>query len=76
MSRWSPTTLADFLARCEPEPNSGCWLWTGPITTRGYGQFWLNGRRVTAHRYAYETFVKAVPSSLTLDHLCRVRWKR
>ena len=22
-------TLDDLFARCSPEPNTGCWLWTG-----------------------------------------------
>ena len=27
-----------FLAMVSPEPNAGCWLWTG-ATRKGYGQF-------------------------------------
>jgi hypothetical protein len=32
----------------------GCWLWTGPVGTGGYGQFWVPelGRQVLAHRFA------------------------
>ena len=26
-----------------------------------------------AHRFAYEMFVRPIPSGLTIDHLCRVR---
>jgi hypothetical protein len=30
----------------------GCWEWTGCIVNR-YGQFYLNGKGVKAHRYSY-----------------------
>ena len=46
-----------------------CWLWTSTTSTKGYGRFYLNGRTVTAHRYAYGD----IPDGLVLDHLCRVR---
>ena len=46
-----------------------CWLWTGALTGRGYGHFWLNGHMVQAHRFAYGD----ISPDLQLDHLCRVR---
>ena len=30
-------TLEKLLARCIPEPNSGCLLWEGPLNYKGYG---------------------------------------
>jgi hypothetical protein len=57
-----------------PEPNTGCWLWTGSLYPAGYGQLGIGKyRKVTAHRASYETFVGPVPAGLQLDHLCRVR---
>lgn len=61
-----------FIDKVSPEPNSGCWLWTGSDTGPGYGQFWLNGKGVSAHRFAYELFVGKIPKGLVIDHLCRV----
>ena len=29
--------LKDYLERYIPEPNTGCWLWTGCVTGSGYG---------------------------------------
>lgn len=52
--------------------DSGCWLWTGGRTVRGYGLFWLNGNDVRAHRFAYEEMVGEIPEGMVLDHLCRV----
>lgn len=53
-----------------PEPNSGCWLWTGAVGGGGYGQFWLNGKQALAHRAAYELFVQEPPPDLFVCHRC------
>lgn len=55
--------------RSVPEPNTGCWLWTGGLNPDGYGKDF----RGQAHRLSYETFVGSIPPGLTIDHLCRVR---
>jgi hypothetical protein len=57
----------DFWTRCTPEPNSGCWLWTGAVDRHGYGKFrarWL------AHRFAVSV-VDQLSDTLTVDHKCR-----
>ncbi len=62
-----------FMLQVLPEPNSGCWLWSG-TTNFGYGIFWLQGKRFCrAHKFAYELFKGPVPAGLELDHLCRTR---
>lgn len=51
-----------------------CWEWTAGTTgASGYGVFRANGKATTAHRWAYEQLVGAVPEGLDLDHLCRNR---
>jgi hypothetical protein len=47
---------------------SGCWPWLGTITNVGYGQF-RYGRRVGAHRFAYELVKGPIPDGLTIDHV-------
>ena len=58
-----------------PEPNTGCWLWTGTIATHGYGVMSTGGHRGTgrAHVVAYRLMIGTVPSGLVLDHRCRVK---
>ena len=62
-----------------PEPNSGCWLWTGGIGSHGYGQLtagWRDPQKrgtSVVHRILYEEKYGPVPKGLELDHLCRVR---
>ena len=39
-----------FWDKVSPEPNSGCWLWLGSVTAKGYGEFWAGDRLERAHR--------------------------
>ena len=55
-------------------PADGCWLWLGGISsTTGYGVFWVMGRSVSAHRYAYTRAHGEVPNGLHVLHRCDVR---
>ena len=59
----------------EYAPHLGeCWLW-GAGTRRGYGRFYVRGRRsmMSAPKWAWEQEHGPVPPELELDHLCRVR---
>lgn len=50
---------------------NGCWEWQGTLTSGGYGRFDIEGRTVSAHRYAYESRIGPIPPRLVIDHLCR-----
>lgn len=53
-----------------PEPNTGCWLWTG--TSSGtYPQKYASGRTRLAHRLSYQLLRGPIPAGMQLDHLCR-----
>jgi hypothetical protein len=67
-------TLPQWLQdKIQPEPMSGCWLWTGNTNGRGYGRVYLGARRQPlAHRVVYELTRGSVPIGLELDHRCRV----
>lgn len=66
-------TLVDDLSRYETS-DTGCWLWTGPLYSNGYGKTArpLRGTRI-AHRAFYLATGREIPAGLDLDHLCRVR---
>jgi hypothetical protein len=69
-----PRLPGRFWDKCLPEPNSGCWLWTGSLHRLGYGEVWFQGRRRHAHRVAYLTLVGDDDhKGLELDHICRTR---
>lgn len=51
-----------------------CWVWTAHRMPSGYGQMNIGGgRKVYAHRMAYELVVGPIPEGLVTDHLCRNR---
>lgn len=52
---------------------SGCWTWTGSLTTDGYGQLSVDGKKAYVHRLSYVAHVGPVPPGLQIDHLCRNR---
>lgn len=52
------------------KPATPCLEWHGARTTRGYGVLVRDGRRVYAHRDAYEKYYGPIPEGLEIDHLC------
>lgn len=75
MRTHTTTSIADRLEQSStPEPNSGCFLWTGCATPAGYGMLTATalGERY-AHRVAYIVHRGPIPPGLTIDHLCRTR---
>lgn len=61
--------------KCGPDE---CWEWQGATTSRGvgtqdvrYGIFWVTGRRVRAHRLAYQLHYGVTPlPSVVVCHSC------
>lgn len=67
------TILERFMQRVVMEPNSGCWLWDGPVGKQGYGTHSRHFGTHRAHRISYILHKGPIPDDLPLDHLCRVR---
>lgn len=57
-------------ARISPEPNSGCWLWTGAAQPKGYGTVWSGGRYIGAHVAAYTAARGPVLLGGVVRHTC------
>ena len=61
-----------------PEPNSGCWLWEGSVTSTnggkpGYGDFRRGGGvHLYVHRYMYEKYRGPIPPGMQVLHKCDV----
>ena len=64
-----------FWDKVIPEPNSGCWLWIGATSSRGYGYFTIKKPiSARAHRMTYAVANGSpIADGLDIDHLCRVR---
>lgn len=73
----TPPTLKDhFMSFVTPEPNSGCWLWTGGTNasaSRGYGVFFFRKKSSQAHRVSYTLFRGEIPEGMHACHKCDVR---
>lgn len=70
-------TLAERLdAMTQPEPNSGCWLFTGAWNKDGYGRirrFPYGSKMAFAHRAAWECANGDIPPGMLVCHRCDVR---
>jgi len=46
-----------------------CWLWLA-CAVKEYGQFYLAGKKVAAHRLSYEMYYHVtIPEGMTIDHV-------
>ena len=70
MSRRYATPEEAFIARAEWRGD--CLIWTGS-TSAGYGQISVGGKRIGAHRYAWEQTFGPIPPGRQVDHTCFVR---
>lgn len=52
---------------------TSCVLWSGKVQSDGYGYFYRDGKKVYAHRAAYEEHVGPIPERYEVDHVCLVR---
>lgn len=63
--------LARVAERYIPEPNTGCWLWTGGIDRKGYG---MSSRKLygeaSAHRLLWSIHRGPIPDGLNVLHRC------
>jgi HNH endonuclease len=59
-----------FEEKCIPEPNSGCWLWTGAVNIKGYGQIKINKKTQSAYRISYELYKGTIPPNMHIRHKC------
>lgn len=67
------TPAERFAAKYVAEPTSGCWLWTAACAGSGYGNFFCDGRFVSAHVFSYRMHVGVVPEGMEVCHKCDVR---
>src|SRR5690242_5722933 len=62
-----------------PEPNSGCWIWTGASAGHGYGVLVVGSRldgsrkMMGAHRLSWLMFRGLIPDGYEVCHHCDVR---
>ncbi|MCI0552905.1 MAG: HNH endonuclease, partial [Anaerolineae bacterium] len=67
--------IARFHRHWFPCPLEECWLWLAAKSKATeainyYGKFWVKGKTVRAHKFAFITHVGAYPKGWHLDHKC------
>jgi len=71
-----PPPLWELLRRVTPGPG-GCWIWTGAIDGKGYGNVGRmnHGARKNwiVHRLVYELAVGPIPAGHDVHHVCEVK---
>lgn len=67
-------SLDRLLDECtEPEPNTGCYLWTRACNPSGYGALFVGGKFINAHRYVWELANGEPLSDRWVCHRCDQR---
>lgn len=62
-----------FWGRVDRRRPDSCWLWIGYVRRDGYGSVTKGGRRMSAHRWAYELHhEEAIPVGMMVCHSCDV----
>ena len=53
-----------------PEPNTGCWLWTGSLTAKLYGKLKVDGKVIGAHRLQWIRYNGPILEGMSVLHKC------
>lgn len=61
----------DFINLLKKTSNESCWLYLSGKDKDGYGRLTLDGKRIRAHRFAYELFNNTkIPEGMIICHKC------
>ena len=77
-SRWRRRGATDALRTHFTDPEESfaaqtarrgdCLIWTGAKDSGGYGQIWVSGKFILAHRHSWERVNGAIPDGMMVDH--------
>lgn len=54
-------------------PQTGCWIWMGCTSKKGYGTTSYNGKMTLAHRASYMDFIGPIQDGMYVCHHCDVK---
>lgn len=60
----------DFWSHVQKCGTNECWEWQGSLNWKGYGSLSFEGRKMRAHRVAYQLAVGPIPDGLHILHSC------
>ena len=70
----SKTLQERFDDKYTPEPNTGCWIWTGAMASNGYGMISYELKPVGAHVVSYQIHKGDIPEGHEIRHSCDCRY--
>lgn len=70
MRRWPPPIQRFWSYVDQSAGADGCWIWTGPKDSHGYGQLYWNGRYRLATGVAMELAGRPIPRGVCALHRC------
>jgi hypothetical protein len=62
--------LSRFKDKVGIDKETGCWIWLGKITDKGYGHFSLDGKMQRANIVSWRLFIGDVESNFDVCHNC------
>lgn len=62
-------SIEDILSKVN-KVKSGCWNWTGPKISKGYGRISFQNEHLIAHRLVYILLKGEIPKGMNLCHTC------
>lgn len=65
-----PRKQTPFASLVDRSDVSGCWLWTGFLSSEGYGSYGYRGRQQKAHRVAWQLVHGEIPVGMCVCHRC------
>ena len=57
--------------RCEINPVSGCWIWSGSKNQKGYGMVKIIGKTYLVHTVMFDNFIGGRNSGKQIHHECK-----
>lgn len=63
----------DYIRQRVTIDGNGCWIWKLSVGSHGYGNAFIGGASMVAHRVSYAAFVGELLPKMVIDHLCKVR---
>lgn len=70
MPKKSRITRLFFEKGSDEVPETGCWRWRGYVQSGGYGQIYVGGERVLAHRESWRVSFGEIPAGVCVCHRC------
>ena len=70
MDRGLALTRQRIEEKAYPITETGCWIWMGGCSVRGYGQIESFGKKHLAHRVSYKLFKGDIPEDRVVCHRC------